>query len=140
VILPALVSRSAPAGARGTAMGIYSTGQFAGAFAGGALGGLLLSTGDMTYLLYVNTALCMGWLLISLKLKKTGNLGSQVFHLDHLAQLSAKEVADTLLSVKGVMDVVLLEGEKVAYLKINKDQLDTNALMQLEREGLATAR
>ncbi|MDC1367957.1 MFS transporter [Pseudomonadales bacterium] len=137
VILPALVSRAAPAGARGTAMGVYSTAQFAGAFCGGALGGLLLSGGDMTHLLYVNAALCIGWFLVSLHLKKTGNLGSRVFHLAQLAQLSAKEVADALLSVTGVTDVVVLEGEEVAYLKIDKDQLAESVLNELEREGLA---
>ncbi len=39
--LPAQVSRLAPGGARGTALGVFSTAQFLGSFAGGALGGLL---------------------------------------------------------------------------------------------------
>lgn len=39
--LPSLVSKLCPAGARGTAMGVYSTSQFLGAFFGGALGGLV---------------------------------------------------------------------------------------------------
>jgi MFS family permease len=37
--LPSLVSRTAPGAARGAAMGVYSTAQFAGAFVGGAGGG-----------------------------------------------------------------------------------------------------
>lgn len=37
-MLPSLISKTAPAGARGTAMGIYSTSQFLGAFSGGVLG------------------------------------------------------------------------------------------------------
>lgn len=41
--LPALVSLRAPAAARGTAMGLFSTGQFLGAFVGGWGGGLLVS-------------------------------------------------------------------------------------------------
>ncbi|MBK6961876.1 MAG: hypothetical protein IPH23_12270 [Gammaproteobacteria bacterium] len=39
--LPSLVSKLCPPGTKGTALGIYSTSQFLGAFAGGALGGLV---------------------------------------------------------------------------------------------------
>jgi MFS family permease len=38
-LLPSLVSKAAPAQSRGTAMGVYATSQFLGAFAGGAWGG-----------------------------------------------------------------------------------------------------
>jgi MFS family permease len=40
--LPSLVSKKVFAGGKGTAMGVYSTCQFLGAFAGGAVGGWLL--------------------------------------------------------------------------------------------------
>src|SRR5690606_36071957 len=40
--LPALVSRIAPGGQFGSAMGIYSSSQFFGAFLGGLLGGALM--------------------------------------------------------------------------------------------------
>lgn len=56
--LPALVSLRAPASDRGTAMGIFSTGQFLGAFIGGWAGGLLLATFDASMLAQV-------WLLLT---------------------------------------------------------------------------
>jgi predicted MFS family arabinose efflux permease len=40
--LPSLLSKTVPAGNKGAAMGVYSTCQFMGAFAGGAGGGWLL--------------------------------------------------------------------------------------------------
>ena len=40
-LLPSLVSRLAPADAKGSAMGVYSTSQFAGAFVGGLAGGFV---------------------------------------------------------------------------------------------------
>ena len=40
-LLPSLVGRAAPAGTRGTAMGVYSTSQFLGVFVGGQMGGAL---------------------------------------------------------------------------------------------------
>ena len=114
-------------------MGVYSTAQFAGAFAGGAIGGLLLSGGDISHLLYFNALACGVWLLLSVRLKKTGNLGSRVVHLDRNQVLSANEVADALLSVGGVIDVVFLEAEQLAYLQVDKDRLDENALTRLEQ-------
>jgi len=39
--LPSLLTRFAPEGLRGTALGVYATAQFMGAFLGGALGGLV---------------------------------------------------------------------------------------------------
>lgn len=50
--LPSLVSKTVFAGGKGTAMGIFSTSQFLGIFAGGSLGGWVLqSTGVMGLLL-----------------------------------------------------------------------------------------
>ena len=121
-------------------MGLYSSAQFAGAFAGGALGGFLLSSGDLLWLLCVNVALCLVWFIVSLGLKKTGNLGSREFHLEHLSQVSAKEVADKLLSVRGVLDVVLFSSEKTAYLKVDRDQLDEAALVALARDEWVVTR
>ena len=39
--LPSLIAKHCPVGAKGSAMGIYTSCQFLGAFAGGALGGSL---------------------------------------------------------------------------------------------------
>lgn len=73
VVLPALLSKIAPAEYRGSAMGIYSSAQFAGAFFGGALGGLIASGWDMTYVLWVNALICTAWLFISMGLKEGSN-------------------------------------------------------------------
>ena len=61
-ILPALVSIFAPASLRGTAMGIFSSAQFLGVFAGGALGGNALHLGGAPGLVGVLMALTLLWL------------------------------------------------------------------------------
>lgn len=66
--LPSLISRLASANNKGTAMGIYSTSQFLGIFAGGALAGFLYQLqGNLTIFL-VNALIGLIWLLISLLL------------------------------------------------------------------------
>jgi MFS family permease len=60
--LPSLVSRLAPAGMRGAAMGAYSTSQFLGAFVGGAIGGLALADLGTAGVFLCAAALTLLWL------------------------------------------------------------------------------
>ena len=70
VVLPAIVSRIAPDEFRGAAMGVYSSAQFAGAFAGGAIGGLIAGGWEITYVLWVNALICLVWLGVTIGLKR----------------------------------------------------------------------
>ncbi len=63
--LPALVSRLAPAGARGTATGIYSTVQFLGAFAGATAAGFLYTVGQVKGVVIFDAVLLVIWLILS---------------------------------------------------------------------------
>ena len=62
-LLPSLVSRIAPAGARGSAMGLYSASQFLGAFVGGVGAGALLETVGATGLFVALGLVCALWAL-----------------------------------------------------------------------------
>ena len=62
--LPALVSRLCTGESRGTAMGVYSTSQFAGAFLGGALAGLILQYGDYHWVFLSLAVLSVVWLMV----------------------------------------------------------------------------
>ncbi|MEH6587617.1 MAG: MFS transporter [Halioglobus sp.] len=64
--LPSLVSKMVFAGGKGTALGVYSTCQFLGAFAGGTLGGILLKNGGPLPLLICCLGLAGVWLLMFL--------------------------------------------------------------------------
>jgi MFS family permease len=63
--LPALVSRLAPAGARGTATGIYSTVQFLGSFAGATAAGFLYTVGQVKGVVIFDAVLLAIWLILS---------------------------------------------------------------------------
>ncbi|TDG12994.1 MFS transporter [Seongchinamella unica] len=64
--LPSLVSKAVFQGGKGTALGIFSTCQFFGAFAGGALGGWLVKTGGNTALVMSCFGLAVIWFLVFL--------------------------------------------------------------------------
>lgn len=128
VILPALISKISPAGARGTAMGVYSTGQFLGAFAGGTVGGVIISVGDITHLMYANAAFCGLWLLVGLTMKRPADMSSRTISIPAGAEPGANGLWEALSSVDGVLDVVVIEEEDIAYLKVDNNRLDETAL------------
>jgi predicted MFS family arabinose efflux permease len=65
--LPSLLSKSVAADGKGAAMGVYSTCQFLGAFAGGAGGGWLLQHAGAGALTAACLLLGAGWWLLVLR-------------------------------------------------------------------------
>jgi MFS family permease len=63
--LPSLVTRTAPAAATGTATGIYSSSQFLGIFAGGAVGGWIHQAAGMDAVFFFAAAVAFIWLLVA---------------------------------------------------------------------------
>ncbi|WP_290652337.1 MFS transporter [Aquisalimonas sp.] len=61
--LPSLISRYAPAESKGTALGVYATSQFAGAFLGGVVGGLVYGAGGVGWVFFVGGLATVGWLV-----------------------------------------------------------------------------
>ena len=68
--LPSLVSRAAPARAKGTALGVYSSLQFLGIFAGGALGGFVNQTGGATGVFALTMTLALIWLFAAAAVRR----------------------------------------------------------------------
>ncbi|WP_237068671.1 MFS transporter [Microbulbifer guangxiensis] len=63
-LLPAQLTRSAPAEARGGASGLYATLQFLGAFVGGVLGGYLYGAGGAGAVALMGLAVVVLWALL----------------------------------------------------------------------------
>lgn len=63
--LPSLVSKFAPPGLRGTAVGVYSSVQFFGAFVGGAAGGVLAQHAGAAAVFGFGLVLTLAWLVAS---------------------------------------------------------------------------
>lgn len=66
---PSLVSRLAPAGARGAALGVYNTMQAIGLFAGGAGGGLMAQYFGGEAVFSAGCLLTLAWLIIAASMK-----------------------------------------------------------------------
>ncbi|WP_339807027.1 MFS transporter, partial [uncultured Marinobacter sp.] len=129
--LPSLVSKESPAGARGTAMGVYSTSQFFGAFLGGALGGVmagLFGAGGVILLMLVVLVI---WLLLALGMPSPTYTSSFMVSLQQMAPEDAGAADRALRQVPGVRDVVVIPGEDTAYLKVDRKQFDEALLLDV---------
>ena len=71
-LLPSLVTKVAPAEARGAATGVYSSSQFFGIFVGGAAGGWLLGVWGPSGVLLSAVGLALVWLLFAAGMRAPG--------------------------------------------------------------------
>lgn len=117
-LLPSLVSKVSPAGSKGTAMGIYSSSQFLGAFLGGMLGGLSHSMPDgvSVFWLLAGLVLVWGWHAAGMAQPRYGK-SLMLKPLDGV-MLSREQVAD-LQALAGIEELVLMPEDSVIYLKID---------------------
>jgi len=129
--LPSLVSKVAPVDAKGTAMGVYSTSQFAGAFVGGLLGGWVHQRFGVTAVFGAGALVAGIWLLLALGMRRPGRYTSRLVNLGSLQAGGAAELAGRLRTVPGVVEAVVVAEEGVAYLKIDRERLDDVALDEI---------
>jgi MFS family permease len=124
-VLPATVARIAPADMKGTAMGLFSSAQFFGAFVGGLLGGILLATGNYATVFAWLAAILVIWLLVALTMKAPKYLASKIVSLKDLDQDELALFVERASSIAGVHEVSVYEIDRVAYLKVDKGFDDT---------------
>ena len=134
-MLPSLVSRIAPAASRGSAMGVYSTSQFFGAFLGGIFGGWVQGAFGLSVTHILIGILCLGWLLVILGMQEPQRLTSFRTTLPVDAALQGGALEARISELQGVAEVSLLEPERFIYLKINKKEFDENELHALLTRG-----
>lgn len=116
---PALVSSIAPAGQKGTAMGIYASFQFFGAFLGGMLSGVIteLASPEMVYAIGAGIALL--WLLLLLGLNEVSRIQRVTLAIQSGA--ANPHIIDTLMGQPGVEEVTLNSNHDAVYLKVTRD-------------------
>jgi len=132
-VLPATVARIAPADMKGTAMGLFSSAQFIGAFVGGLLGGVLLATGNYATVFAWLAAILVIWLLVALTMKTPKYLASKIVSLKDLDQDELAHFVERASSIAGVHEVSVYELDRVAYLKVEKGFDDTELQALLTR-------
>ena len=121
-LLPSWLSKAAPIQSKATAMGVNASSQFLGAFFGGVTGGQLLLLNNTALGWSILTGLAIVWLLISFGLAHPRYLSSMVLRLPEHKQTD--EWTSQLLAIRGIEEVVVMSDQQVAYVKVDKQQID----------------
>ncbi|WP_426358904.1 MFS transporter [Pseudocolwellia sp. HL-MZ19] len=129
--MPSILSRIAPAGVKGSAMGIYSSSQFLGAFTGGVVGGAIASKFGEQSIFLVMAILCIVWAVLTLGMKPLKKSKNFSFAISLQSEEQADEVAEHLISMPGVLEATLVYQESVAYLKIDEKLADILSIKAL---------
>lgn len=117
--MPAMVSRMAPANQKGSAMGVFSSGQFFGAFLGGMIGGMIASIESGQAVFAAATLIGLIWLAIAwgMVVPPRSKLISLI--TDTETEQQAEDLAARLVELDGVLEATVVWEENRTYLKVN---------------------
>lgn len=119
-VLPSLVSRFAPADAKGTAMGVYSSSQFFGIFVGGALGGLIQDRWGLDGVIVFCVVLAGLWWGVAWFMRPPARVSRRILRVTVHDESEAQALQSRLLKVAGVVEAVVARDEGVAYIRVNR--------------------
>jgi len=122
--LPSLISKMAPAESKGTAMGVYSTSQFVGAFLGGMIGGWVYGEYHLVGVFLFGAAASLLWLVLASGMRQPGYMSSYLIKVGELDPVSAEQLQMRLRDIPGVGEAVVMAQEGVAYLKVDTQSVD----------------
>lgn len=118
--LPSLISRLAPAGTKGTALGVFSTCQFLGVFAGGVLGGGLLSSFSASIVFGICALIVLGWGVLVWRAGEPILATTVEIKTKSMTDSEAESLQQQLSGYHGVVDVTVLAKAGIAYLSVNE--------------------
>ncbi len=129
--LPSLISKIAPVGAKGTAIGVYSSVQFLGTFVGASVGGYLYGNYGSSALFAFCGVLLMLWLIFAVTMKAPAAVRTRMYHVKEMDTGKASGLSRQLAALPGVHEALVLASEGVAYLKVDMRGFDEQGVAQL---------
>lgn len=129
--LPSLISKIAPADAKGTAIGVYNTAQSFGLFMGAAAGGWLYTHYGPSGVFGFTSVLMASWLLASFSMQAPQAVRSVMFHIGEDWQGNPQQLSQQLSTLAGVTEAVVVLEDRVAYLKVSQQGWDEEAVKQM---------
>ena len=134
--LPSMISKIAPLASKGTAMGVYSSVQFLGAFSGAAVGGALMQFvgGDSVFVFAI--VLLLVWLIVASTMQPLATVRTKLYHLSEMNEAAAVELQKQLAQLQGVREAMVVAAESIACLKVDMQGFDEAAVDKLVMKGV----
>lgn len=137
--LPSLIAKVVSPDNKGTAMGVYASSQFIGAFFGGALGGWSYGAGGLPAVFGLCAAVAVAWFFVAATMRSPRYLSSHLLRVGAVSEQRARQLVGELTRVTGVAEAVVIPEDGIAYLKVDLQALDHEALRQFAEADPATA-
>jgi MFS family permease len=134
---PSIVSKIAPLAAKGTAMGVFSSVQFLGAFFGSAMGGLMMQFYGGNAVFVFSIVLLLLWLAVASGMNPPAAVSTRMYHLPAMDEAAAVELRQRLLQCVGVREAMVVASEGMASIKVDMRGFDETAVGQLVMKGAA---
>jgi predicted MFS family arabinose efflux permease len=128
---PSIVSKISPLAAKGTAMGVFSSVQFLGAFFGSAMGGLLMQFYGGNAVLIFAVVMLLLWLAVASTMRAPQALSTRMYHLPVLGEEASRKIQQSLAQLRGVREVLVVANEQIACLKVEISGFDEEAVENL---------
>jgi predicted MFS family arabinose efflux permease len=128
-LLPSLTTRLAPAGAKGMAIGVYSSIQFLGTFVGAAGGGYTYGRWGLAGVVTLDSVLLAVWLGLSLTMRAPLVLSTRTYTLPRLDALQFEALLARLRALPGVHEARLRTEERTAYLTVDSSVFDEHNVL-----------
>lgn len=132
--LPSLIAKTAPPDIKGTAMGVYSSFQFSGAFWGGLIGGWVYGEFGVNGVFFFAMLGLLFWFSIAATMKNPRYLASYMINVGPVDEQRARKLVGEITSVTGVAECVVIPEEGIAYLKVDNHAIDKQELKQFSTQ------
>ncbi len=126
--LPSLVAKMSPADKKGTAMGVYSSSQFMGAFIGGLVGGWMFGHFGPIGVFAFAGIIAASWVLVAATMKNPRYLSSHMIKVGDVTTEEARHLVAQMTQCKGVAEAVIIAEDGIAYLKVDSHAVDLDDL------------
>lgn len=129
--LPSMISKIAPLAAKGTAMGVYSSVQFLGAFFGAAVGGALMQYAGHNAVFIFAIILLFVWLIVVSGMQALAVVRTKMYHLEEMSDADGAKLQQQLAKLQGVREALVVAAECMACLKVDMQGFDEETVERL---------
>ncbi|MES1949417.1 major facilitator superfamily protein [Salinisphaera sp. S4-8] len=136
--LPSLISKAAPADAKGTAMGVYSSSQFFGIFVGGTIGGWAYGLEGPSGVFIFSAIVAVLWFAVAVTMKAPRFTRTRMISVAVNDAAQARALEAELLAQPGVVEAAVALDEGVAYIKVDSAKADDVDLDAFSRRSAHT--